>query len=83
MKAINFNSKYVDSFLSKLLMLDEKTKKYVIEKLQASLNKKLNKNEDFDISELAGKWQDDRTSEEILKDIHTHSTGLDPISFDK
>lgn len=52
------------SFLTKL---DNITKKQLIIKLTESLE--IENKEDFDLKSLCGAWEDDRSSDEIIKDI--------------
>ncbi len=59
----NIFSEYF-SFLTKL---DDFTKKQLIITLTKSLN--IEKKEEFDLKFLYGAWEDDRTSDEIIKDL--------------
>lgn len=54
------------SFLTKL---DNVTKKQLIIKLTESLE--FENKEDFDLKSLCGTWEDDRSSDEIIKDIRS------------
>ena len=60
-------NKTIDKYFKFLSKLDNRSKKNLIIKLTESIN--LNDNKDFDLSRLYGAWDDDRTSDEIIKDI--------------
>jgi predicted transcriptional regulator len=86
MEAVKNKTSLLDKFLNVLIELDDKSKKKIIERLRASMKKEENnpeKKEVFDITDLAGKWEDDRSAEEIIKDIYDSRTiQPDPLPFD-
>lgn len=57
----------IDRYFRFLSKLDNRSKKNLIIKLTESINP--NDDENFDLSSLYGAWEDDRTSDEIIKDI--------------
>ncbi len=63
------NRNIVNNYFSFLTKLDDLTKKQLIIKLTESL---ISKQEDkFDLKSLYGAWEDDRTSDEIIRDIRS------------
>jgi len=84
MEAAEDKDKYLDKFLNILYDFDDRAKKYIIKRLQVSLKKSPKKeDESFDIDTVFGKWEDSRSSEEIIKDIYDSRVSKpDPISFD-
>ncbi|MFW5851938.1 MAG: hypothetical protein ACOCWB_06930 [Bacteroidota bacterium] len=57
----------IDRYFGFLSKLDNRSKKNLIIKLTESINPNEDKN--FDLSSLYGAWEDDRTSDEIIRDI--------------
>ncbi len=57
----------IDRYFRFLSKLDNRSKKNLIIKLTESINP--NDDENFDLASLYGAWEDDRTSDEIIKDI--------------
>ncbi len=61
------NENIFGEYFSFLTKLDDFTKKQLIITLTKSLN--IEKKEEFDLKFLYGAWEDDRTSDEIIKDL--------------
>ncbi len=57
----------IDKYLGFLTKLDNVSKKRLIDKLSESIQ--VNKKLDFDLTGLYGAWEDDRTSDDIIRDI--------------
>lgn len=57
----------IDKYFGFLSKLDNRSKKNLIIKLTESINPA--EDTDFDLASLYGAWDDDRTSDEIIKDI--------------
>ncbi len=63
------NRDIASNYFSFLTKLDDLTKKQLIIKLTESLIS--NKEDKFDLKSLYGAWEDDRTSDEIIRDIRS------------
>ena len=61
------SNKLLDKYLSFLTRLDNSTKKKLIVKLKESIQPK--KNNQFDLKDLFGAWEDTRDSDEIIRAI--------------
>ena len=61
------SNKILDKYFGYLKNLDNTAKKNLIIKLTKSLETKSDKT--FDIKSIFGAWEDDRTSDEIIRDI--------------
>ncbi|MCF8460527.1 MAG: hypothetical protein K9G46_07370 [Flavobacteriales bacterium] len=72
MGALKINSKSIDHYFGYLLNLDNRSKKQLIIKLTKSIDENEPSNSGFD--KLFGAWKDDRTAEEIIKDIRDSRT---------
>ncbi len=75
MDKVVLNGSGLDSLFEFLVALDTPSKKKIIKRLQDSLKKKDSKDvveespRNKRLRKLAGAWQDDRSTEQILKDI--------------
>jgi hypothetical protein len=66
MATLTFNHKILEKYLSILEGLDKSSKKTIIEKLSKSLEDKADKT---DLESLFGAWEDEKSSDEIIKEI--------------
>jgi hypothetical protein len=66
MATLTLNSKTLDKYFSLLKGLDNHSKKKLIIKLTESLEKK---EEKVDLSTLFGAWEDNKDSDEIIREI--------------
>jgi hypothetical protein len=67
MTGIAVSNTTIDKHFRYLLNLDNASKKRLIRKLSESLS--YSRNEDFDMKSIFGSWDDDRDSDEIIKEI--------------
>lgn len=66
MATLTVNHKILEKYLSLLEGLDKSSKKTIIEKLSKSLEDKTVKT---DLESLFGAWEDEKSSDEIIKEI--------------
>jgi hypothetical protein len=66
MTSLSLNSATLDRYFEQLRSLDTYSKKKLIKRLQASL---LEKKEPVDLGTLFGAWEDNKDSDEIIKEI--------------
>lgn len=69
MAGLTINNKTIDKYFSYLRKLDNSSKKRLIIKLTESLE--VEEPKTYDITSLFGAWEDDRDSDEIIKDIRS------------
>ena len=67
MGSLTVSNKILEKYFGYLKNLDNSAKKNLIIKLTKSIETKSNKT--FDIKSVFGAWDDDRTSDEIIKEI--------------
>ena len=67
MGSLTISDKILDKYFGYLKSLDINSKKRLISKLTKSIEIKSKKT--FDIKSIFGKWEDDRTSDEIINEI--------------
>lgn len=67
MASLSISNKMVERYFGYLRHLDTNAKKKLISKLTESLEAKSEKN--FDIESVFGAWEDNRTSDEIIREI--------------
>lgn len=60
-------NKTIEKYFGFLTKLDNVSKKKLIIKLTESLE--VNETSDFDLASLFGKWEDSKSSDEIIRDI--------------
>ncbi len=66
MTTLTVNNKILKKYLSLLEGLDKTSKKTIIEKLSKSLEENVVKK---DLESLFGAWEDEKSSDEIIKEI--------------
>ena len=66
MATLTVNNKILEKYLSVLEGFDKSSKKTIIEKLSKSLEDKTVKT---DLESLFGAWEDEKSSDEIIKEI--------------
>ncbi|MFL0683868.1 hypothetical protein CLV31_11661 [Algoriphagus aquaeductus] len=66
MATLTVNNKILEKYLSVLEGFDKSSKKTIIEKLSKSLEDKAIKT---DLESLFGAWEDEKSSDEIIKEI--------------
>ncbi len=66
MATLTVNNKILDKYLNLLEGLDKSSKKTIIEKLSKSLEDETVKP---DLESLFGAWEDEKSSDEIIKEI--------------
>lgn len=64
---LSVSNKIVEKYFKFLNLLDNSSKKMIIKKLNDSLNEPTEKT--FNLNEVFGKWEDDKTADEIIKEI--------------
>ena len=69
MGALTVSNKILDKYFSFLKILDVKSKKRLIVKLEESIESKSNK--DFELKSFFGAWEDDKDSTTIISEIRT------------
>ena len=67
MAKLSLNEESIDKYFNFLKNLDTESKKQLIIKLIASIESK--KSKEANISSLYGAWEDDKSAEDIIKDI--------------
>ncbi|MGB0880168.1 MAG: hypothetical protein ACPGTO_06340 [Polaribacter sp.] len=67
MGSLTISNKILDKYFGYLKNLDVNTKKSLIIKLTKSIETTSKKT--FDIKSIFGRWEDDRTSDEIISEI--------------
>ncbi len=67
MGTITVDKKLLDSYVTIFERLDEKAREYVLRKLNKPEKSKKTSHEEF--MKLAGSWEDERSSDEIIQDI--------------
>jgi hypothetical protein len=67
MASLSISNKMVERYFGYLRHLDSSSKKKLISKLTESLEVKSDKK--FDIESIFGAWEDNRTSDEIIREI--------------
>lgn len=67
MASLVISDKILDKYFGYLKNLDNKTKKNLIVKLNKSIETPPKK--EFDLKSIFGAWEDDRDSDEIIKEI--------------
>tara|TARA_R110000868_G_scaffold173829_2_gene410246 strand:+ start:35936 stop:36178 length:243 start_codon:yes stop_codon:yes gene_type:complete len=67
MGSLTISNKILDKYFGYLKNLDNNAKKALIIKLTKSIETKSKKK--FDIKSVFGTWEDERTSDEIIRDI--------------
>lgn len=65
--SLALTNKTIEKYFGFLTKLDNVSKKKLIIKLTESIE--INENSDFDLASLFGKWEDSRSSDEIIRDI--------------
>ncbi len=74
-------NKTIDKYFGFLIEMDDFSKKLLIRKLTESIDIKKGKN--IDLSSLYGSWDDERDSDEIIKDIKNSRVEKQiPIDFE-
>tara|TARA_R100000152_G_C6663915_1_gene102062 strand:+ start:459 stop:701 length:243 start_codon:yes stop_codon:yes gene_type:complete len=64
---LSVSNKIAEKYFKFLNLLDNSSKKMIIKKLNDSLNEPTEKT--FNLNEVFGKWEDDKTADEIIKEI--------------
>jgi hypothetical protein len=64
---LSVSNKIAEKYFKFLNMLDNSSKRMIIKKLNDSLNEPAEKT--YDLNDVFGKWEDDRTADEIIKEI--------------
>ncbi|MGM0581420.1 MAG: hypothetical protein ACQETL_12110 [Bacteroidota bacterium] len=64
---LSVSNKIAEKYFKFLNLLDNSSKKMIIKKLNDSLNEPAEKN--FNLNDVFGKWEDDKTADEIIKEI--------------
>jgi len=67
MAGLTLNNKTIDKYFKLLKNLDDPSKKKLIRKLSNTI--KAEKSESPDVSALFGAWEDEKSSDEIIKEI--------------
>jgi hypothetical protein len=65
--AISFSDKFINRLISIFQLMDGKSKKTFLEKIQISMNDLPPRKNNLD--NVFGKWEDDRSTDEIIKSI--------------
>jgi len=66
--AFAFSAKYINRLISLIQLMDKKSKSALISKIN-SINTFPEENKNNDLSVFFGKWEDSRTSDEIISSI--------------
>lgn len=64
---LSVSNKIAEKYFKFLNLLDNSSKKMIIKKLNDSLNEPVEKT--FNLNDVFGKWEDDKTTDEIIKEI--------------
>lgn len=67
MGGLTISNKILEKYFGYLKRLDIKSKKSLISKLKKSIDS--DSDNDFDLKSIFGKWDDNRSSDEIIADI--------------
>lgn len=85
MISTNSYEEEVNSYWDLIKNLKSEVKLRLITLLSQSLSRSMDKTHSSDdefLNKIYGAWDDDRSTEEILRDINEHKTCKTPISFD-
>lgn len=85
MISTNSYEEEVNSYWNLIKNLKSEVKLHLITLLSQSLSRSMDKahsSDDEFLNKIYGAWDDDRPTEEILRDINEHKTCKTPISFD-
>jgi len=65
--SLSISNKIAEKYFKFLNLLDNTSKKIIIKKLNDSLDEPTEKT--FNLNEVFGKWEDDKSADEIIKEI--------------
>jgi len=81
MSSLTINSKTIDKYFNYLKKLDNRSKKELIVRLMESLD--INREKPGEVSSLFGAWKDERSSDEIIRElIEERVESKDPEKFE-